>query len=87
MGAREEVLELFREGLDPMQTSEARGTSVQTTIGYLEHLVGRGLLRRSDVLFSIPRERREPIMHVLDGDEPRSGRLTPLMEASATATT
>lgn len=80
MGAREEVLELFREGLDPMQISEVRETTVQTTIGYLEQLVGRGRLRRSDVLFSIPRERREPVMRLLSGDEPHEGRLTPLME-------
>jgi hypothetical protein len=81
MGARDEVLTFFREGLDPMQISEVRGTTVQTTIGYLEQLVGRGLLRRSDVLFSIPRERREPVMRLLNGDEPHVGRLTPLMEA------
>jgi Helix-turn-helix domain len=81
MRAREEVLELFREGLDPMQVSQARGTTVQTTIGYLEQLVGRGLVRRSDVLFSVPRTRREPVMRLLDGDERHAGRLRPLMEA------
>jgi hypothetical protein len=80
MGARDEVLEMFRSGLDPIRISEARGTTVQTTIGYLEQLVGRGRLRSSDVLFSIPEERRAPITRLLDGDTPGNGRLTPLKE-------
>src|SRR6266545_190628 len=81
MGARDEVLEMFRSGLDPIQISSARGTTVQTTIGYLEQLVGRGHLRRSDVLFSTRKERRDPITRLLDGAARGDGRLTPLKEA------
>jgi hypothetical protein len=81
MGAREDVQQLFRQGLDPMQISQARGTTVETTVGYLEHLVGRGLLRRSDVLFSITRERREPITRLLDSGRFRDAWLSPLKKA------
>lgn len=82
MGAKDEVLELFRQGLDPMQISEQRGTTVQTTIGYLHQLVGRGDLRPSDVLFSIPRDRREAVARQLDDRRrPAEQRLTPIKEA------
>lgn len=82
MGAREEVLELFREGLDPLQISAERATSVKTTIGYLHELVGRGDLRRSDVLFSISRHRREAIACQLDDQRrPAEQRLTPIKNA------
>lgn len=82
MGAKGEVLELFQQGLDPMQISEYRGTTIQTTIGYLHQLVGRGDLRPSDVLFSIPRERREAIARQVDDRRrPAEQRLTPIKEA------
>ena len=82
MGAREEVLELFRQGLDPVQISAQRGTTVQTTIGYLHQLVGRGDLRPSDVLFSMSRDRRDAIASLLDAERPPAEqRLRPIKEA------
>jgi hypothetical protein len=61
MAAREDTLRLFREGLNPREISNARGVSIRTTLPYLNELVGRGLIRRSDIFFSISFETRQSI--------------------------
>ncbi len=54
MGVREETLDMLRSGLSPKEIARQRGVSISTTLGYLDELVGRGELRRSDILFTVP---------------------------------
>jgi len=61
MGVREETLKMLREGLSPKEISRARGVNINTTLGYLDQLVGRGDLRRSDIFFSLPKDIRNSI--------------------------
>jgi hypothetical protein len=61
MGVREETLKMLREGLSPKEISRARGVNINTTLGYLDQLVGRGDLRRSDIFFSVPKDIRNAI--------------------------
>lgn len=65
MGVREETLEMLRQGLSPKEISRARGVNINTTLGYLDQLVGRGDLRRSDIFFSVPKDIRGAIPYSL----------------------
>jgi hypothetical protein len=69
MGVREDTLRMLREGLSPKEISRARGVSIDTTLGYLDQLVGRGDLRRSDIFFSVPKDIRNIIpISLFSGD-------------------
>jgi len=61
MGVREDTLKMLREGLSPKEITRARGVNIETTLGYLDQLVGRGDLRRSDIFFSVPKDIRNGI--------------------------
>ena len=61
MGVREDTLKMLREGLSPKEITRARGVNINTTLGYLDQLVGRGDLRRSDIFFSLPKDIRNTI--------------------------
>lgn len=61
MGVREETLKMLREGLSPKEVSRARGVNINTTLQYLDQLVGQGQLRRSDILFTVPKEIRQVV--------------------------
>jgi len=61
MGVREDTLKMLREGLSPKEITRARGVNIDTTLGYLDQLVGRGDLRRSDIFFSVPKDIRNAI--------------------------
>lgn len=58
MGVREESLELLHQGLSPKEIAREKGVNIKTTLAYLDELVGRGVLRRSDIFFSIPKNIR-----------------------------
>jgi len=58
MGRPRDVAELVRTGLTPTEISGQLGVTVESVAGYLHRAVGEGLLRRSDIYFSVPRERR-----------------------------
>jgi len=66
--AVDEVLQMFRDGKSAGEISVVRGTSMYITISNLLRLIGQGKLRRSDVFYSIPRERREPVTTIIDVD-------------------
>jgi hypothetical protein len=57
MGVRGEALDLLRDGLLPREIAEYQGVTLATILGYLDQLVGRGDLRRSDILFSVQKGR------------------------------
>ena len=61
MGVREDTLSMLREGLSPKEITKSRGVTINTTLGYLDELVGRGDLRRSDIFFSVPKDIRNAI--------------------------
>jgi len=58
MGRPRDVAELLQEGLDPGQIAQRLGISFNSVRQYLWVSVGEGLIRRSDVLFSLPKELR-----------------------------
>ena len=58
MGKRDEALGLLRDGFDPVAIAARQQVGVLTIIGYFNEMIGSGRLRRLDVLFSMPRERR-----------------------------
>jgi helix-turn-helix protein len=65
MGVRDEVVKMLKQGLSPVEIARQRNVTLSTIIGYLDQMIGRGLIRRSDVLFSIPLEIRRPIQERL----------------------
>jgi hypothetical protein len=58
MGRPREVAELVRTGKTPEEIAHELGVTLASVEGYLHRAVGEGLLRRSDIYFSVPRERR-----------------------------
>jgi hypothetical protein len=58
MGKRDDALHLLNSGLDPIQIAKRQGVSLLTILGYLDQMIGAGKLRRSDVLFSVDKNRR-----------------------------
>jgi hypothetical protein len=72
MGARDDTLRMLKqEGLSPAEISKRRGVSLRTTLAYLDQMVGEGKLRRSDILFSVPPEKREAIARAMAEGCPR----------------
>jgi len=61
MSARGETLNMLKNGKSPGEISRERSVSLETTLGYLNEMVGEGALRRSDIFFSIPKKKRELI--------------------------
>lgn len=73
MGVREDTLSMLREGLSPKEITRARGVNIKTTLQYLDQLVGQGQLRRSDILFTIPKEIRQVVTALgLPGEDHRA---------------
>lgn len=64
MGKREEARDLLHNGLSPKEIADHQGVTLDTILGYLDELVGRGDLRRSDILFSVPKDTRQAVLHV-----------------------
>jgi hypothetical protein len=61
MGRRDEAVDLLRKGITPEDIAEAMGISFQTVLGYLDQMIGAGVIRPTDVLFSLPpRARQSP---------------------------
>ncbi|GJM43223.1 MAG: hypothetical protein DHS20C21_00650 [Gemmatimonadota bacterium] len=58
MARSDDVTELVRAGLTPGEIAHELDVTVASVEGYLHRAVGEGLLRRSDIYFSVPRERR-----------------------------
>lgn len=58
MGRPRDVAELVQSGLTPTEIAGRLGVTVESVEGYLHRAVGEGLLRRSDVYFSVPRNNR-----------------------------
>ena len=72
MGVREETVALLQTGLTPAEIARHRGVTIQTIFGYLNEMVGRGQIRRSDILFSIPSETRTAIAAALKEDRSKN---------------
>ena len=72
MGVREDTVTMLQSGKTPGEITRLREVTLATTLNYLDQKVGQGAIRRSDILFSIPRERRNPILRVLQDGGSRS---------------
>lgn len=58
MGRTEQVAECTKAGFSPARTAAELGIAFSSTLDYLERAVGRGLIRRSDICFTIPQRAR-----------------------------
>lgn len=61
MRKRDQAVVFLRAGLTPGEISEKQGVRLDTILGYLDEGIGRGQLRRYDVLLTIPSDAREAI--------------------------
>lgn len=59
MGVRDDTLRVLREGHSPGEIAKKMDVTLDTTLGYLDQWVGKGRLRRSDILLSVPASRRK----------------------------
>ena len=65
MGKREDALTLLRSGMSPGAIRHIQEVTLATILGYLDELVGRGAIRRSDILFSVPAGTRREVFQFL----------------------
>lgn len=68
MGVRDDTLEMLRNGFSPKEITKARRVNIKTTLAYLDELVGKGILKCSDILFSIPKDIRSDIEQGVHAD-------------------
>lgn len=66
MGRPLETARLLQKGNPPSKIAEQLGISVGSVINYLETAIGRGMIRRSDIVFSIKKESRDLIEQAID---------------------
>lgn len=59
MAAADDCANLLREGRSPLEIADARGISVGSVLDYLDRAVGKALIRRSEIYFSVPSSTRE----------------------------
>lgn len=70
MGRPSEVAKLVRGGQTPSEIASQIGVTVKSVVGYLHRAVGEGMLRRSDIYFAVPQERRasDPTLQIWYSD-------------------
>lgn len=62
MGVRDEIVfMILHDGLSPGKIISRRGVTAKTIFQYLDQMVGDGRLRRSDMVFSVPKRLRSAI--------------------------
>lgn len=59
MARKHEAVDLLKQGFSPSQIAKKMGISSESVLGYLYNQVGEGRIRRSDIVFSIPKDLRE----------------------------
>src|SRR6266436_3944919 len=72
MGRPRDVATLLQEGLSPAGIASRLGISVSSVRQYLWVAVGEGLILRSDVLFSFPKDLRNAVEEIVRSDPPES---------------
>lgn len=60
---------MLRAGKTPAQISTERNVTLQTTLQYLDQMVGSGEIQRSDIFFAVPREIRDHLRPFLDSGQ------------------
>lgn len=58
MGSRDKAVQLLKDGYPPGKIAKTMGISIKSVTAYLFQRVGEGVIRRSDIAFSVPRETR-----------------------------
>ena len=72
MGRPYDVAKLLQEGLSPAGIAKRLGISVGSVRQYLWVAVGEGLIRRSDVLFSLPKDLRSVVERMMHANRPKN---------------
>jgi hypothetical protein len=66
IGRKQQTLQLAREGLPPSAIADRIGVPFATAMSYLYGLVGEGMLKRSDIVFSFDQEARDAIEQAIE---------------------
>lgn len=66
MAGADECARMLREGKTPREIGDARGVRLSTVHDYLDRAVGKGVIRRSDIYFSIASSTRDLVEKVKD---------------------
>lgn len=72
MGRPDEAVNHLQQGMTLSEVAHAMGISLKSVAGYLFKKVGEGAIRRSDMLFAIPKETRDLIEDCLITSEKKS---------------
>ena len=67
MARKHEAVELLKAGLTLGEIAKQMGVTISTVMGYLCTQVGEGVIQRSDIVFSFPRQFREAVEKALSG--------------------
>ena len=68
IGRKQQTLQLAREGLTPSAIADRIGVPFATAMSYLYGLVGEGMLKRSDIVFSFDQDTRDGIEQIIERD-------------------
>lgn len=66
IGRKQQTLQLAREGLSPSAIADRIGVPFATAMSYLYGLVGEGMLKRSDIVFSFDQDARDAIEQAIE---------------------
>lgn len=72
MGRPHDVAKILQEGRGPAEIARRLGITIGSVRQYLWIAIGEGLIRRSDVLFSLPRQLRTAADNILRQDNPET---------------
>ena len=67
IGRKQQALQLAREGLTPSSIAAKMDVPFATVMSYLYGLVGEGVLKRSDIVFSFDQDTRDAIERAIEG--------------------
>lgn len=65
MARKHEAVDLLKAGLSPSQIAEKMGINPSSVLAYLYNQVGEGKIRRSDIVFSIPKDLRQEVEGII----------------------
>jgi hypothetical protein len=70
MSKKDEAVRLLRFGMSPGAISGKQQVTLSTILKYLNQAVGDGTIRRSDILFSVPKQIRDEVFRLsTEGDK------------------
>lgn len=75
IGRKQQILQLAREGLAPSEIADRAGAPFASVMAHLYGLVGEGILKRSDIVFSFDQETRDAIELAIEESDTTDSRV------------